>query len=423
MKERKTGKGIRRGLARVLLFQLLAITFIGYESNAQGWTFTPQIKLIGNCEGGGAAAAQANAMLSALGNLSLPTKSMCESLRQQVLAIQVGGGDCLVGYTCTPCTGSDLGVSGQIAAAGQINNNSVLQGRSFFSSHESTAFEDWATEYKQLLASYGITSILGKDIIPNRSLNIPVTGNLPMDTTYAGLAASFNPSAPPVNPYSQDASVVDLTHLGDKPGVVKLLTDEEEQKKRDEWLKKQEYVLKQDNIISDEPAAPSYFTDELLNSYSKLGINLVKFGLVGLATPVAIEGAAGVAVTLAATAVICVGFKEFEAVSDYIFEDIPIPPQKEIIVNSLGDVAVDVLSTGLGKAVGELAANSKIVQGIVTQDKIAKGVLPGIARLSTAEMKAGGQIAGKVETAFGIGYEIGAEGQTVNEIMKKWSGR
>jgi hypothetical protein len=92
-------------------------------------------------------------------------------------------------------------------------------------------------------------------------------------------------------------------------------------------------------------------------------------------------------------------------------------------VNSLGDAAVDVLSTGLGKAVGEFAANSKIVQNIVTQDKIAKGVLPGIARLSTAEMKAGGQLAGKVETAFGIGYEIGAEGQSVNEIMQKWSGK
>src|SRR5512139_2892636 len=98
MKDRKTGKGIKRGIARILLFQLLAVTCISYQSNAQGWTFTPQIKLVGNCQGGGAAAAQANAMLSALGNLSLPTKSMCESLRQQVLAIQVGGADCLVGY-------------------------------------------------------------------------------------------------------------------------------------------------------------------------------------------------------------------------------------------------------------------------------------------------------------------------------------
>jgi hypothetical protein len=81
------------------------------------------------------------------------------------------------------------------------------------------------------------------------------------------------------------------------------------------------------------------------------------------------------------------------------------------------------VSTGLGKAVGEIAQNSTFVQNIVTQDKVAKGVLPGIAKLRTSEMKIGGEIAGKVETTFGIGYEIGAEGQTVNEIMNKWSGK
>jgi len=274
MKERKTGKGIRRGLARVLLFQLLAFTFIGYESNAQGWTFTPQIKLVGNCEGAGAAIAQANAMLSALGNLAMPTKSQCESLRLQILSFQVSGGDCLVGYTCTPCTGSDLGVSGQIAAVGQINNNSVLQGRSFFSSQESTAFEDWATEYKQLLASYGITSILGKDIIPNQSLNIPVTGNLPLDTDYARLAAGFNPSAPPVDPYSQDASVVDLR---ESSLVVPLTHTAEDDLALSNWMNNNTLELK-DFLSQKHPELTPTELDNIIECIR----DVVKYGIDNL---------------------------------------------------------------------------------------------------------------------------------------------
>lgn len=426
---------IKNSRTSPVLFILLLLIFLNpNNARAQGWTFIPSLKFTGDCEGSGAAAAAAQSALASFGSLKLPSKSQCESLRQQILAIQISGGDCTVGYTCTPCSGSDviypgqenlpgqIGASGITSIPGQINPDGYFQGKPLFSRHESAAFEEWATEYKQLLASFGITSILGKDIIPNSLINTPLTGELAMDTTYARLTAEFNPQTQPENPYSQDASVVDLTHLGDKPGVVQLLTTAEEQRKRDEWLKEQEVALTPDIDITDT-SDPPFLTDELKNDLTKLGLNIGKFILVGAATPIAIEGAAGVAVTLAATAVICVGFKEFEAISDYYFEGKPLPSLKNLIVNSLDDVAIDVVSTGLGQAAGALAKNSTTVQNLLTEAKISAGVLPGIAKLSTAEMKATGALASKVETAFGLGYEAGSEGQTVNELIKKYRGK
>jgi hypothetical protein len=196
MKERIVVRTVRREFFIILLFSSMAFVCFNNKANAQGWTFTPQIKLTGNCVGAGAAVAQANAILATIGNMAMPSKSQCESLRQQILSIQVGGGECVVGYTCTPCAGSDLPSSGQIGTPGQINSNAALQGKSFFSAHESSAFEDWATEYKQLLASYGITSILGKNITPRelpKTPMTPMTGNPALNATYANLAVTFNP--------------------------------------------------------------------------------------------------------------------------------------------------------------------------------------------------------------------------------------
>jgi hypothetical protein len=203
MKERIVVRTVRREFFIILLFSSMAFVCFSNKANAQGWTFTPQIKLTGNCVGAGAAVAQANAILATIGNMAMPSKSQCESLRQQILSIQVGGGECVVGYTCTPCAGSDLPSSGQIGTPGQINSNAALQGKSFFSAHESSAFEDWATEYKQLLASYGITSILGKNITPRELPKTPMTENPALNEIYAESAAKFNPA--------QDANVVDLS--------------------------------------------------------------------------------------------------------------------------------------------------------------------------------------------------------------------
>lgn len=237
MKERKTGKVTRTGLARVLLFLLLAFTFIGNKSNAQGWTFTPQLKFTGDCEGAAAAVAQANAMLSTLGNLAMPTKNQCESLRQQVLAIQIGGGDCVVGYTCTPCTGADINSPAGMTSAGTVSFTGQYTGEPLFSPHESLTRENYGIYYKQMQEILGFSSYLGSALMPLMMPKVPETGDKPLDDAYARLAADYNPA--PYDPYSQDASVVDLRHLGDEPGVVQLLTNEEEQRKRDEWYQDQ----------------------------------------------------------------------------------------------------------------------------------------------------------------------------------------
>jgi len=239
MKERKTGKGIRMGLARVLLFQLLVFTCIGYESNAQGWTFTPQLKFTGDCEGAGAAAAQANAMLSALGNLSLPSKSMCESLRSQVLAIQVGGGDCVVGYTCTPCTGADINSPASVTSAGTVSFTGQYTGEPLFSPHESLTRENYGIYYKQMQDILGFSSYLGSALMPVMMPKVPETGDKPLDESYARLAADYNP--PPYDPYSQDASVVDLR---ESSLVVPLTHTAEDDLALEKWLNENDAELR-----------------------------------------------------------------------------------------------------------------------------------------------------------------------------------
>ncbi len=257
MKERRTGERIRMRLARVLLFPLLAFTCIGFEANAQGWTFTPQLKFVGDCEGAGAAAAQANAMLSGLGNLSLPSKSMCESLRQQVLAIQVAGGDCFVGYTCTPCTGADISSPAGVTSAGTVSFTGQYTGEPLFSPHESLTRENYGIYYKQMQDILGFSSYLGSALMPVMMPKVPTTGDKPLDDSYARLAAEYNPT--PYDPYSQDASVVDLRHLGDDPGVVQLLTNEEEQRKRDEWYQDK---LSEQGFSDLAPLTSEGITDE-----------------------------------------------------------------------------------------------------------------------------------------------------------------
>jgi len=179
-------------LARVLkkqrLFVTLLLSFISFvsfsiETKAQGWTFTFQMAQSGPCPAG-----VPLPVLPTFPNFGFPTQNQCESLRQTILSIRESFpvtndrgnyiGDCALFYTCTPCTGSDIVVASQ-ASPGDVSFNGQYTGEPLYSSHESSAFEDWSLDYKQQLASYGITSILGNTLTPPQ---IPLTGDQEFDS-------------------------------------------------------------------------------------------------------------------------------------------------------------------------------------------------------------------------------------------------
>jgi hypothetical protein len=229
MEERKAHISDKRKVFIALIFSFITVFCFNNRTYAQGWSFTFKMYVNGNCYG-------ATAPTFSVPNMNLPTKSECESFRNQILAIKYNVSGCSIGYTCTPCTGSDIvtpgqgGTTGQGSASGQaiLGDISFEQGKAFFTTNPGSAFEDWARDYRQQLESYGITSILGKNITPNPIPKTPLTGNIGIDADYARLSADFNPV--------QDASVVDLS---EKEGIVKLLRTDDDIKKEDEWLKEQ----------------------------------------------------------------------------------------------------------------------------------------------------------------------------------------
>ncbi|MDO9255825.1 MAG: hypothetical protein Q7U54_09965 [Bacteroidales bacterium] len=258
---------IAPGLLKSELFIALLIFFIsiiGYNANAQGWTFTFSVAQSGLCTSG-----VPPLPIPSLPNFAIPTQSQCESIRQTLLAIKSSIpmydnsgnyiGDCSAYVTCTPCTGSDIVVSGQVSP-GDVSFDGQFEGQAFFSTHESSAFEDWSKDYRQQLESYGITSILGNTL---NASHIPLTGDREFDAFYNNQTANFNPKTSPVNvPVSLDANVVDLSG---KKGVVQLLTTQDEQAKRDKWyadhIKDQGYnnllqIKSQEGI--DPNASPSW---------------------------------------------------------------------------------------------------------------------------------------------------------------------
>lgn len=161
-------------------------------------------------------------------------------------------GDCAVFYTCTPCSGSDVIVPGQVSP-GQVTLDGQFVGEPFYSPHESSAFEDWATNYKQQLESFGISSLVDKAI---NGYQVPLTGNKEFDTFYSSQTAGFNPSTEPVKPANDDAKVVHLN--SETSGTVQLLTTEAEQAKRDKWYKDKGFedlvpVSAENGIEQNEP--------------------------------------------------------------------------------------------------------------------------------------------------------------------------
>lgn len=223
---------IKQKLFFPLLFSFIVSIGFSPRTIAQGWSFTFQVLSSGPCTG------VPPLPIPNLPNLGIPTKSECEALRQTLLAIRSSYpvtdnkgnyiGECTLYVACTPCSGSDIVIANQ-STSGDVSFNGQYTGEPLYSSHESSAFEDWSNDYKQQLESYGITSILGNTLTPP---NIPLTGDKDFDAFYNSQTSNFNPKTPAIIPPNSDASVVDLSG---KAGVVGLLTTSEALAKRDKW--------------------------------------------------------------------------------------------------------------------------------------------------------------------------------------------
>lgn len=106
-----------------------------------------------------------------------------------------------IGSNCVPINNGSNNVNpGPVSFPGQANPgdvsiNGILEGKSIFTSHQSSAFEDWAQEYKQLLASYGINSILGANFKFPRT---PLTDDKAFNIVYITLSSNFRPMIKPV---------------------------------------------------------------------------------------------------------------------------------------------------------------------------------------------------------------------------------
>lgn len=96
-----------------------------------------------------------------------------------------GGAQCAIASG----SGSSGSIPGQINP-GEVSSGNIMEGKAIFTPHQSEAFEDWGEDYKQLLESYGIKSILGQKITPNQ---IPLTGDKDFDADYLKKSNSFKP--------------------------------------------------------------------------------------------------------------------------------------------------------------------------------------------------------------------------------------
>jgi hypothetical protein len=196
MKARIASATVTKKSILALLFSWITLLGFTYHTMAQGWTFTFQLAQSGPCGN------TPLPVLPTFPNFGFPSKNQCESLRQTVLSISGSVssydnqghylGECKVFYTATACTGSDITTPGQVDP-GDVSFDGQTEGKPFFTTHQSEAFEDWASDYKALLDSYGITSILGDKLTAHM---IPLTGDKKADSAYKKLSMDFNPPVP-----------------------------------------------------------------------------------------------------------------------------------------------------------------------------------------------------------------------------------
>lgn len=359
-------------LARVLVKQKnfipLLFSFIisiGFSTNtiAQGWTFTFQVDQSGPCAG------LPPLPVPNLPNFGIPTQSQCEALRQTLLAIRSSYpvtdskgkyiGECTMYVSCTPCTGSDIVIANQ-ASSGDVSFNGQFTGEPLYSSHESSAFEDWSLDYKQQLASYGITSILGNTLTAPQ---IPLTGDRDFDAFYNSQTSNFNPTTPPVSNPNSDPNVVDLSG---KAGIVQLLRSPEDIKRENDWLQQQ-------NIDNLKPIPKNAELDPIVLEpapfWTSPEMVALEIAAAGFVLPFAIAlvptAALGMSVAnaeLLATPVFAFASENYKAMADVMNGKTPASAG-QILVNTATSFATDLIFKKIDGGIGKKISNT-VVQEI-----------------------------------------------------------
>jgi hypothetical protein len=351
MRERTAQIKVKQKLLITQLFLFITFFCFSHKTDAQGWSFTFQMYASGNCGG-----VQPPAIT--LPHLGLPTKSQCESLRQQVLAVKGSSGGCTVGYTCTPCIGSDIIVPGQgsitgqgstsgVVSPGEVSFDGLFEGKPLFTTHQSSAFEDWARDYRQQLNSYGITSILGKNIT---SSEIPLTDNMDFNKFYYSQSATFNPDVPvtvvDAKPTQQEVSYDPVPIMGSTP----LTADEIERQKLinqfgpgyiDQANMFSE-ISSSDKGIEENTSSGESFSDKLLD-YSKDELETSYGKFVGNLSDVVCSNTSAVAKILGGE----------EATTLTAQDEMQVDPRTGLVKASIKTITDEVKESVVGAIIGK----------------------------------------------------------------------
>lgn len=137
---------------------LFIVCFVCFACSVFGqWTFTMSLQTSGNCEGSEYAKNIFNSQASSIwSGGGLPTKAQCEQIRSQISAIRSSYGDCVMYFSCSECTGSDMNMGGSGSnlatrtndAAAQLNQMGLEHGQAY---HSPSTVEDvsaWLNEYQ-----------------------------------------------------------------------------------------------------------------------------------------------------------------------------------------------------------------------------------------------------------------------------------
>ena len=135
------------------------------------WGFTATLFAHGNCPG-------APIIPPIPITNAFPNDSVCESLRSSILAItetvpESGGTSCNIGYTCTPCSGTDDAVFGGAAfsplqnGVGAINPLGSVAGQPAWSPSSSEASPIWQSETAVRVQAY---PSLNTGVMPTSSI-------------------------------------------------------------------------------------------------------------------------------------------------------------------------------------------------------------------------------------------------------------
>ena len=234
---------------KIIPFLIIMLVLNGISGNvrAQGWTFTFNLVVTGQC----------GAYVPYIAPFSvtyMPDRNTCESVRSSILSIKVSQpmydgegnfiGYCSAYYNASACTGSDA--TSDLAG---VSINGLLEGNPFFAPHDTKALETWYNDFLIKLRSMGV-DLNTDDFLTARE--IPLTGEADFDGLYIKQMEMFtNADTKKSDNIIDNSNVVDLSgkegivdpddlkNPSDGTGMtVQLLTTQEEQRKRDEWMEK-----------------------------------------------------------------------------------------------------------------------------------------------------------------------------------------